>query len=397
MLNGREKVGAGAAAHRVMIAECLTAKKSKRLTLPFGPAEESAEHRESRDTVHEHYIREIPLAGGGLGCALWDGGLVLARWIYARGSTVFARRSVIELGCGVGLAGIMAAHWAESVVLTDYIDETVRNALYNVGLNSSSDADDDEMDCGSSSTSRYERNIKSRVTARLLDWDAFAEEKDTKKKEGEGKEEDCPHCCVNAADHLGNLTPAKTQPWHRCRTCWPSDMSSGVCSVCAVRCHKGHDVDMDPQPAEKFQCDCSKTHTRSVNPTSGAKEPEGCTARPPQPPLNPVDIIIGSELTYNLLSCESLANVVDALLKPSGVFYEVLSDDRDGVSVFIAAMESRGFCTVKHPAPSYLTGNFGTRKWSKQNEESYSLYTWRRRGGDDDGSHKVDTTLPDMI
>ena len=32
--------------------------------------------------AHKVFIRELCVATGALGCALWDGGVVLARWIY---------------------------------------------------------------------------------------------------------------------------------------------------------------------------------------------------------------------------------------------------------------------------------------------------------------------------
>ncbi len=31
---------------------------------------------------HKLFIRELCVATGALGCALWDGGVILARWIY---------------------------------------------------------------------------------------------------------------------------------------------------------------------------------------------------------------------------------------------------------------------------------------------------------------------------
>ena len=38
---------------------------------------------------------------------------------------------------------------------------------------------------------------------------------------------------------------------------------------------------------------------------------------------------MGSELTYSPLSVYTLIKVISKYLKPDGVFYEVLSDDRD--------------------------------------------------------------------
>ena len=46
-------------------------------------------------------------------------------------------------------------------------------------------------------------------------------------------------------------------------------------------------------------------------------------------PIERADVIIGSELTYSPLSVYTLTKVIEKYLKPDGVFYEVLSDDRD--------------------------------------------------------------------
>jgi len=45
--------------------------------------------------------------------------------------------------------------------------------------------------------------------------------------------------------------------------------------------------------------------------------------------IEPVDIILGSELTYSPLSVDGLLKVIHRMLKPDGWFLEVLSEDRD--------------------------------------------------------------------
>lgn len=416
MINNREKVG-DATEHKLSAANMVQLMpKTKRLVLPFGAKEQR--RRDVRETEHEHYIREIPLAGGGLGCALWDGGLVLARWVHHNGAQLFRDKTVLELGCGVGLAGILAAHWATHVTLTDYIEDTVRNAWYNAKINSADEDDEDDADAASSNEEDngaqgdkeeettqqqhktqasaaaavvYRRMIIDRMCARMLDWDEELHASSTpataandngtqpttttSSDGGDGK-----NCCTGIIDHLSHRAHPTIQPWLRCLTCWPTDASKGVCVPCAEQCHATHELVQ--QAAERFLCDCATSDILLARASDGGAEARGgaCTAVPPQPPMSPVDVIIGSELTYNLLSCASLAFVVDKYLaKPHGVFYEVLSNDRDGVTVFIEEMERRGFETTKHAAPDQFVGNFGTRKWSKQNEESYSFYTWRRR------------------
>ena len=91
-----------------------------------------------------------------------------------------------------------------------------------------------------------------------------------------------------------------------------------------------------------------------------------------------VDVILGAELTYNLLSINALINVVDSFLKEGGVFYEVLSNDRDGVAEFIRLIKDKGYLVDVVPVPAEMMGNYGTRDWTFQNTETYSFYTFRK-------------------
>ena len=58
--------------------------------------------------------------------------------------------------------------------------------------------------------------------------------------------------------------------------------------------------------------------------------------------------------------------VVDRYLKPDGVFYEVLSEDRDGVGAFVESIQRLGFIVEVMDAPEKFYRNFNTRSWSKQ-------------------------------
>lgn len=382
MLGDRERVGSSVTA----ATSQLHLAKMRRLVLPFGPAVPKKGHKFSgqKDHVQEHYIRELPLAAAGLGCALWDGGVVLSRWVHEHGPDVFQNKSVLELGAGVALAGIMAAHWARHVVVTDYIEATVDNAAYNVRLNHDSDAetdpcDEDKASDGSASPAHpaYQRRIKDRVSAAVLDWDLFAQEVEA--PAAAGADADTTPCTKFTS------SGKQVQQWLRCKTCWGSDDAFGCCLLCAKRCHQGHEL--SPGEESRFRCDCGTVETK-------AGETPRCACQPRQTEVvkGPFDVIIGSELTYNLLSCHSLAVVVNSLLGPNGVFYEVLSNDRDGVSVFIKEIEALGFTTKRHDVTPKYTGEFGTRKWSKQAEETYSFYTWRRVTADPASI----SALPDM-
>jgi len=83
---------------------------------------------------------------------------------------------------------------------------------------------------------------------------------------------------------------------------------------------------------------------------------------------------LGSELTYSPLSVDTLIKVFSKFMKEDGVVYEVLSDDRDGVGMFLEQIQSVGFVVSIHDVPEKFLGNFNT----KQRPETYKFYTFRR-------------------
>lgn len=332
MLGGREKVG------KAVDVAVPVNQKNRRLTFQFGPEIQGID---GRDTIHEHFIREIPIAVGALGCALWDGGLVLARFLYKNGEQIIQTQQhhvkqvaseaagaaatssqekdsktkpgprILDLGCGVGLGGIMAAHFTDNeVVLTDYIPDALANALFNVGINeiNPDDVPDEMIDMRPA----YNFSIAPRISVEYLDWDAELLRHQIESADRAGEEEE--------KEKKKQLL--KPEP----------ELPRGVASFSA------------------------KNRT------------PGC-----------FDLIIGAELTYNLISIDSLAFVIDKWLSPDGAFIECLSNDRDGVSLFVQKIESLGFVTQRVDMGQEFVGNFGTRKWSKQELESYSMYSWRRK------------------
>ena len=66
--------------------------------------------------VTELQISEI--YSGDYGCVAWPSSVVLANLI-ARHSSLFSSATVLELGCGIGLPGIVAAKCGSHVHLTD--------------------------------------------------------------------------------------------------------------------------------------------------------------------------------------------------------------------------------------------------------------------------------------
>jgi predicted nicotinamide N-methyase len=97
-------------------------------------------------------------------------------------------------------------------------------------------------------------------------------------------------------------------------------------------------------------------------------------------PRRNVDIILGSELTYtgNNSTINNLVKVIDTFLKHNGVFVEVLSDDRDGVSQFLEDVKNNGYTYKIIPVEERYLGNYGT----KQRPETYKFYVFVRQGED---------------
>jgi len=389
MLNGRGKVGAV----EVDWSQLSLAKRHQRKTIYL---ENEAEKKKTSDKKKKKsssdeedisndsciHIRELCLAEGGLGCALWDGSVILARWIYQNRRT-FVDATVLELGAGCGLPGILAAKYAKSVILTEYIQQLVENLEYNITLNS----DDDKETFIDENGIPIKRSIINHTKAGFLDWlqvkpqsnildeinsapnqsssIAAAAAGEIKQANPSSKFTTCPKCTIM---EFGKKFVE--QEWYRCITCFPNDDSMGVCLNCGDYCHSGHEL--IKQPASKFRCDCD------------AEKKDGCDLMKLADRINmeiePVDILLGAELTYNLLSITALINVIGAYLKPDGIFYEVLSNDRDGVSEFVAQIKTRGYQVHVAPVPAPLVGNYRTRDWTFQNTETYSFYSFYRDG-----------------
>ena len=64
----------------------------------------------------------------------WPAATILARWLALHPQTV-AGKSVMEIGAGLGLCGLVAARWAEEVLLTDYNLACLERLQRHVELN----------------------------------------------------------------------------------------------------------------------------------------------------------------------------------------------------------------------------------------------------------------------
>ncbi|CAK4405560.1 unnamed protein product [Aphanomyces euteiches] len=68
------------------------------------------------------------------GYLLWGAAVILARWIHLH-RELFLEQTVLEVGSGLGLSGIVAASYSRKTILTDYQQDTLLALTYNVGLN----------------------------------------------------------------------------------------------------------------------------------------------------------------------------------------------------------------------------------------------------------------------
>jgi predicted nicotinamide N-methyase len=76
---------------------------------------------------------------------LWTSSIDLARWLLEEQSV--AGKNVLELGCGMGLAGIAAARAGARVMLTDYETDALLFARYNAMKNLPPDVFQDRIRC----------------------------------------------------------------------------------------------------------------------------------------------------------------------------------------------------------------------------------------------------------
>ena len=144
--------------------------KHRRRTLQVA-APDSGSTDSAASTEHELHIRELSIDQAGLGCAAWDASILLARFLHAHRHTPpydLSGKTVLELGSGVGLPGLVCGRYAHRVVLSDYDEACVSNLRYNIAVNSRGAEDEDEQ--LSAEQRRCRRNLAASTSACVLDW-----------------------------------------------------------------------------------------------------------------------------------------------------------------------------------------------------------------------------------
>jgi hypothetical protein len=88
---------------------------------------------------HTIYMKVTPnqLHGKGqnaVGLALWPAASLLSRYI-VKFANIFHNQSILEIGAGLGLCGILVAAYTHSVTLTDFNHDILKDLIHNVKVN----------------------------------------------------------------------------------------------------------------------------------------------------------------------------------------------------------------------------------------------------------------------
>lgn len=371
MKGGREKLGMPS----IDWLKHATGRKPRK-TVGFGSFD-----KKEKEWDDETYIRELPLIQGGIGAAIWDAAVFMTRWIrMAHEGNVesltpaeaplngpWVGKTVLELGAGCGLPGVYAARYAKQVILTDYTPQLLENLDYNVGLNGDVESvsgdgngdDDDEDHQGNwygpmkhqwvrQARRRWRARVGAAAIVRYLNWDEI----DSVEIPGEVQSKSSTETSgeVLTSTTTGATGGASIDGGHG-----SSSSSSGTALA-----------DLAPETP------------LAIAPPRALPETMFDSEEPIQDhwliPVPQAEVIIGAELTYSLLSVKTLAKVISRFLAPGGVFYEILSDDRDGVNAFLEEISKYGFSYAANVVPESLRWETGTG----QRSETYKFYTfWR--------------------
>ena len=177
---------------------------------------------------------------------------------------------VLELGAGCGLAGIVAARYAEHVTMTDYLLKVNENIAYNVGLNSKSEeecaaeGDDDDDETPRPPRPRPEHfnmEISKNTAAGFLDWDKIDQPPPPVDQQVrwflQPRSSNINITCMQCSRLSRN--GFSVQRWYKCPQCH-TDAGAGCCEACAFVCHGTHGATVRPRDYQA-QLDL---HTRIV-------------------------------------------------------------------------------------------------------------------------------------
>ena len=115
-----------------------------------------------------------------VGFVLWPAAILLARWLHLEELEELRDKSVLEVGAGLGLRGILAARNARSVDISDYYPTVLKNTTYNININIKNPANKSQtaIDTGL-------------VRAIHMDWDLIPEISNNEVSASEATSYDC--------------------------------------------------------------------------------------------------------------------------------------------------------------------------------------------------------------
>jgi len=82
--------------------------------------------------IQQHNYKEV-----GAAWKVWDSATILGRWIFLN-NHLLAGKTVLEVGSGCGLVGILASFYAKQITISDYLPDILEGIEKNVSLNYSS-------------------------------------------------------------------------------------------------------------------------------------------------------------------------------------------------------------------------------------------------------------------
>ena len=120
--------------------------------------------------IEEHIDSETPLHDFPLWAKVWEASWVLADFI--AGLPADPGKRFIEIGCGLGLVGVVAASFGHKVVMTEHNAEALGFARANVELNHCSDVEILDLDWNSPSLyGRFDYIVGSEVVYHEKDFE----------------------------------------------------------------------------------------------------------------------------------------------------------------------------------------------------------------------------------
>jgi predicted nicotinamide N-methyase len=120
--------------------------------------------------IEEHIDAESPLRDFPLWAKVWEASWVLADFL--AGLPADPGKRIIEIGCGLGLVGVVAASFGHKVVMTEHNPEALQFARANAELNHCSDVEIIDLDWNCPSLyGRFDYIVGSEIVYHQKDFD----------------------------------------------------------------------------------------------------------------------------------------------------------------------------------------------------------------------------------